>query len=282
MRAALLAALLLACGHPPRGPAVAPAGPAAVSLAAAAPLVTPGERMTFRMQLRGVELAAMTLAVGEITELDGHEVIMVQSHAHSVGLANLVAAVDDTFTSWIDVATGRTHRFTVAEFETGSRTNIEHTVAHIGQRAGTTIPVEFALNDAAPRPEPQAVSHADIWDFNTFLIALRSWEGRPGTRTSMEAFRSRWMWQLDVTIGARETLSTELGEMPALRFDAHGFRLQRTGQRDLSSETRAFSIWISDDDGRVPLKVKAKTDYGDVTLDIVDYQPGTGARLRRR
>lgn len=282
MRAALLAALLLACGHPPRGPAVGPATPAAVSLAAAAPLVTPGERMTFRMQLRGVELAAMTLVVGEVTQLDGHDVIVVQSHAQSVGLANLVAAVDDTFTSWIDVTTGRTQRFTVAEFETGSRTNVEHTVASIGQRESDVVPVEFALNDGEPRPEPQTVSHADIWDFNTFLIALRSWEGKPGTKTSMEAFRSRWMWQLDVQIGGRETLSTELGEMPALRFDAHGYRLHRTGKRDAGSETRDFSIWISDDDGRVPLKVKAKTDYGDVTLDIVDYQPGTGERLRRR
>jgi hypothetical protein len=31
----------------------------------------------------------------------------------------------------------------------------------------------------------------------------------------------------------------------------------------------------------VPLEIKAITDYGDVRMQIVDYQPGQGARLRR-
>jgi hypothetical protein len=30
----------------------------------------------------------------------------------------------------------------------------------------------------------------------------------------------------------------------------------------------------------VPLEVKARTDYGDIEMVIVDYQPGTGQRLR--
>jgi hypothetical protein len=38
---------------------------------------------------------------------------------------------------------------------------------------------------------------------------------------------------------------------------------------------------ISNDSGRVPLLTKARTDYGDIELAIVDYQPGTGERLRR-
>ena len=43
-----------------------------------------------------------------------------------------------------------------------------------------------------------------------------------------------------------------------------------------SDDERDFEIWFSDDAGRVPLKVVAKTDYGDVEMTIVDYNPGTG------
>jgi len=39
-------------------------------------------------------------------------------------------------------------------------------------------------------------------------------------------------------------------------------------------------MWISDDDGRVPLEIKAVTDYGDLRVQIVDYQQGSGKRLR--
>jgi hypothetical protein len=39
-------------------------------------------------------------------------------------------------------------------------------------------------------------------------------------------------------------------------------------------------MWISDDDDRVPLEIRATTDYGDLKMRISDYQPGTGKRLR--
>jgi len=68
--------------------------------------------------------------------------------------------------------------------------------------------------------------------------------------------------------------------VPALRIDGRTHKLDRNGARDAGSPERSFSMWISDDDGRVPLEIKAVTDYGDLRMRIVDYQPGTGKRLR--
>jgi hypothetical protein len=236
--------------------------------------------MTYRVQLRGMELATMQIAVGDLTEVSGTQTIVVQVHAKSVGLAQMVAAIDDTFTSWIDVSTGRSVRFAVDEFETNSKVNVEHTIADLANRSGNQVPITFALNDATPQPEPQTVTQADVWDYNAFLIALRSWEGATGTAAKIEVLRSRFLWSMAVKIGGKEKLATELGELPSLRFDAHTFKLTRTGAKDMTSDERDLSIWISDDNDRVPLKLIARTDYGDVKMEIVDYQPGTGTRLR--
>lgn len=236
--------------------------------------------MVYRVQLQGIELAAMTFAVGDTTELGGKKAIVVQGHAKSVGLANLVAAIDDTFTSWIDVETGRSLRFTVDEFVTNSKTNIEHTIVDLAGRAGDQVPITFALNDAPPTPEPQKFKYPEAWDYNAFLIALRAWEGPIGTTQKLEVLRSRWLWHMEVKIGRKEQLATELGDLPALRFDAHVFKLDRAGNKDTTSEERDFSVWVSDDDGRVPIQINARTDYGDVKMQIVEYQPGTGQRLR--
>lgn len=244
------------------------------------PLVTPGERMTYRVELGGFELAQMTLAIGDITDLAGTKAIVVQGHAKSVGLADRITAVDDTFTSWIDVESGRSLRFAVDEYETNSRTNIEHTIADLAGRTGDQLPITFALNDATPAPEPQKLAYPDAWDYNAFLVALRGWEAPKGTSKSLEVLRSRWLWHIDVTVGGKEQMVTELGELPALRFDAHTYKLTRAGEKDTSSEERRFSVWISDDDGRVPLQITARTDWGDVKMRIVDYQPGNGQRLR--
>jgi hypothetical protein len=77
-----------------------------------------------------------------------------------------------------------------------------------------------------------------------------------------------------------ETALADLGEVQALRLDAHMYRLDRDGVKDAGADERDLSIWISDDDGRVPLRTVARTDYGDIRMDIVDYHPGNGARLR--
>lgn len=284
MRLLILGSLsLVACGStgkgldPPTGPAQAgklPDGP---------PLVTPGERMSYRLSLQGVELATFGFSVGEITELGGKRVIVVEGHAKSVGFADWVARIDDRFTSWIDVETGRSRRFQTAEYETNSKTNVEHVVAETGARQGDLVPVTFRMNEGPASEESQHLSKADVWDYNTFLVAIRAWEQPPGSKINVEVFRSRYLWNVEMTVRGKEKIKTDLpdlGEVTALRFDAHMYKLDRKGGKYPNTDERDLSIWISDDDGRVPLRTVGRTDYGDIKMDIVDYQPGSGQRLR--
>jgi hypothetical protein len=236
--------------------------------------------MQYKLSLQGVELATYTLAVGELAELAGKQVILVQGHAKVSGFASFVATIDDHFTSWVDVATGHPLRFQTDEYASGSKTDIEHAVIDLAARSGNTVPVTFHANDSPPRDEPQTSSQPVTWDYNAFLLALRGWEGPPGSALALEVFRSRYLWHVDVTIHGKETIATELGDLPALRIDGRTYKLSRKGARDPDSAERVFSMWISDDDGRVPLEIRATTDYGDLKMRIVDYQPGTGKRLR--
>ena len=242
------------------------------------PLATPGEQMQYRLSLQGIELATYQLGVGEITELAGKKAIVVQGHAKVSGLAMFLAMIDDRFTSWVDLASGQPLRFQVDEYASGSKVDIEHAVVELGARSGDTVPVTFHMNDAEPRPEPQKVSQPIVWDYNAFLIALRSWEGPPGSTLSAEVFRSRYLWHADVTIRGKERHVTDIGEFPALRNEGRTYKLDRKGEREVNSAERKFTIWISDDDGRVPLAINAVTDYGDLKMQIVDYQPGNGRR----
>lgn len=286
MQRAVVALLLVAC-TPHAGPGPRPASPPAAQapaqgaqLGEAPPLATPGEHMQYRLSLRGVDLATYDLGIGEITELDGRKAIVVQGHARARGLAAFFATIDDRFTSWVDVATGRSLRFQTDEYASGSKTDIEHAVIDLARRTGDTIPIQYHLNDAPAQPEPQKASQPVAWDYNAFLLALRGWEAPPGSQLALEVFRSRFLWHVDVTIRGKEKLVTELGDLPALRIEGRTYKLRRDGTRAPDDAERKFTMWISDDDGRVPLEIKAVTDYGDIAMQIVDYQPGTGRRLR--
>jgi hypothetical protein len=277
--------LLIACGAPPAPNAPAP-GPTVPRTSAqkaqvdTPPLATPGEHMQYKLSLQGIDLATYELGIGGIAEVGGKQAIVIQGHAKTTGLAAFVATIDDRFTSWVDITNGRSLRFQVDEYASGSKTDIEHAVIDLAARDGDTIPVMFHMNETPPAPEPQHVSQPVVWDYNAFLLALRTWEGTPGSTLAFEVFRSRYLWHVDMTIRGKEKLVTALGELPVLRFSGHTYKLDRKGARARASSERTFSIWISDDDGRVPLQIKAVTDYGDLKMQIIDYQPGNGQRLR--
>jgi len=236
--------------------------------------------MQYKLSLKGVELATYELAIGDVSDVGGKQAIVVQGHAKVGGFAAFIATIDDRFTSWVDVTSGRALRFQADEYASGSKTNIEHAVIDLAGRTGDTISVAFHVNDAPPVAEPQQVTQPIVWDYNAFLLALRAWEAPAGSKLGFEVFRSRWLWHVDVTIHGKEKLVTELGELPALRIDGTTYKLERKGGRDRGSAERQFTMWISDDDGRVPLEISATTDYGDLRMQIVDYQPGAGPRLR--
>ena len=114
-----------------------------------------------------------------------------------------------------------------------------------------------------------------MWDYNSFLVALRAGKAPVGTKVTVEVLRSRYLWHVEMTIHGKEKLVTELGDFPALRFDGHVYKLDRDGKRIPSDDERDFSIWISDDAGRVPLQIVAKTDYGDIKMSITSYDAGS-------
>jgi hypothetical protein len=268
-----------ACGSRHAEPAVPSAEAVAGKLPEGPPLVTPGERMSYRLEVGGMDLATYDIGVGDVTSLGDHEAIVVQSHAKAKPLVAMVTNIDEVFTSWLDVRTGRPLRWTVEERDVDGKVR-EFTDVRLDQRTGDRVPVEVRDLDQPAALQSQQVSMPEVWDYNALTIALRAWEAEPGTTTTAEVLRGRYLWHVTITVRGREKVVTDLGDFPALRFDGRSYRLDRDGQRDTSAEQRSFSLWISDDDGRVPLQNVAESDFGTLEMTLVDYQPGNGHRLR--
>ena len=269
-----------ACGSKNKARSAKPKGEPVAALPVGPPLATPGERMLYRLTLKGVELGTFLLGVGDVVDLDGVQTVVVQAQAKSSGIASLVTDIDDRFTSWVDIKTGRPRRFEVFEHAARKSKDKDHVVVDFAARNGNSIPVHYALNDEPLKTLQQPVTMPDVWDYNAFLLAIRAWEGEKGSTTTLEVFRSRYVWRIVITLGGKGTLVTELGEFPVLRFDAKTTKIDRDGKPWAGQEARSFTLWITDDNDRVPVKLDATSDYGSISMDIVEYQPGTGARLR--
>ena len=126
--------------------------------------------MHYKVALQGFELATYTFTVGNIEELDGRKVIPIEGHAKATGLASHVANVDDRFTSWIDIETGLSLKFQVAEL-VPKKKDVEHSIADLKGRRENIVPITFHLNDEPGVLEEQLVTLPEIYDFNSFIAA---------------------------------------------------------------------------------------------------------------
>lgn len=241
------------------------------------PFVAPGEAMSYRVVLHGLEVAAFQVAAGAVGDVGGRRAIVVQSGVQSSKVMSLFAELSDTFTSWIDVETGRPLLFRSEEQVTKGDPMIERVEVAFHQRSDGGLPVRVKRGEAAEVTDNQVVAGA-VHDLNSYLVLVRGWDPAAGTQVAVDVMRSRYVWRTQVTAAAYETVVTELGDMPCLRLDGISRRLRRDGAIDPRIESRRYSMWISDDADRVPVLLVAHTDYGDVRMELIDYRAG-GARL---
>jgi hypothetical protein len=246
-----------------------------------APYVTAGERMSYRVSLHDIDAATFTVSIGELDELAGRPVVVVQSGITSSALVSMVRKIDDNFTSWIDAETTRPVLFRSSELASPKDQVLEVTDSEAGKLQDGAFPVRVNRGGVDQAVEQQAVGELPVFDLNGFLIALRSWEVPAGTKGASDVIRSRFLWRTEVTMGGFENVVTELGELPALRIDGVSQRIGRDGAIDPKSSVRRYSLWISNDADRVPLQMVAHTDYGDLRMDIVEYSAGNGTRIGR-
>ncbi len=254
----------------PQAPATAAGVAAPIELGGRPPLARPGEKLTYRISIQGVELAEFAIEVG--ADADG---LVVQSVARSTGVGALLKKVETRFTSYIDAQTGKPRRFKSEERAGRKDATLERSDARIAERQGDVIPVLVRRGEgdgAEEKAEAQRVHQADVWDLNAVMIALRQFEAPLGTKISFESFRSRFVWTTQLTVAEREQITTELGRISTLRFEGWGHGLRRDGELNDEPERR-FSLWISDDADRVPVRLVGVTDYGDIKMEITSYTP---------
>lgn len=116
----------------------------------------------------------------------------------------------------------------------------------------------------------------ELWDVNSAMMALRHVDGGAGRTWTFEALRTTMVWRVSVEISGRVLFSGALGKQRALRLDGSARQLRRDGEPG-DEPLRRFSLWISADSARVPLRLQASTSYGDVLMELVEYTPAFGA-----
>jgi Protein of unknown function (DUF3108) len=107
---------------------------------------------------------------------------------------------------------------------------------------------------------------AEPHDMHSALLLLRAWRPRLDESAHFYVVLGRRPWRVDVTSRGPEMI--KLGEQPRLtyRIDGVAMRLDPPGVEGAPS--KRFSLWLSEEAGRVPLRMVADASFGQVTMTL--------------
>jgi hypothetical protein len=241
--------------------------PASVGAEAASSLgLVPGENMAFEVRIAGVLAGEAQLAVGDLGEVDGRNALVVRSRAATAGAAALIKKISDESTTVIDVDTGLPISLDAVIENNGKRMTASATFS------GSTAVVTYQRHiDKAPRTTRLDFGKTTVYDAHTAMAQLRGWKAAKGATRTVYVIGGRRLWRIDVTHGGSEAIGSALGNRRAVKFKGKSYRARANMAIESDRPTRTFSVWLSDDADRVPLKVVATTELGDIVMDLTEY-----------
>ena len=277
-----VAVALFACGGAsgPRQLPPPPAGGPPTALQVDKPVYIPGEYIAWELSWKGIAGGKTRLMVGEPGTIDGRRAIIVRSETRSDGLLAMFRHVRDDLITTIDLDSSlpiESH----GVFEFGKRgKQIKNTKVYATFN-GDSYNIEYERKGVPRRSWTQNLPEGEVaYDTHSVLGALRAWEPEDGDRVYFYSLSGRRLYRVEVTASIRETLTIGLGTYPARRFEGVGTRLARNLATNAKRKPRHFSVWVSDDADRVPLLVRARTEFGDVQVELVEYQGAASVAKR--
>lgn len=268
--AAAVGALLGACGGAAaelaaQPPELAPA-PAAAAVDDEIQGLVPGESLAFEVKVAGVLAGEAHLAVGKPAALDGRRAVAVSSVMRSAGAFALIKEVKDEVTSYVDLDQLRPLRSTSDVIFGPKRYHAETTFTP----GGATI--ELTPAGQAARSIHYSFGDAIVHDAHSAMALVRTWKAEPGERMGLWVIGGRRIWRTEVWLAGTETIGTFLGNQPTIRLDGTSVRSRADLTPEPNRKVRSFSVWLSDDADRVPLRFAAKTELGEISIDLVGYE----------
>lgn len=253
------------------GEVVAPPGPP-VPLEVTKPFFVPGEQMDWRLSLRGVVGGHAQLAVGQPGKIGDHNLIITRSRVESTGVVALLKKVSDDVKTWIDVDEGVVKRMEAelrfgkkqsrveVEFFRGGYNMLYHRHGRLPHRWRQRLPAGLVAHEA-----------------HSIMAMLRAWRPTTNSKAYFFAVGGRRIWYNVVEYKGSGTVLTAMGRRHAVRIDGVARRLYRSLRFNKKKKPRYYTLWVSDDDQRLPLLLTAKTEYGLVKVELVGYRPPNGA-----
>ncbi|MCU0776636.1 MAG: DUF3108 domain-containing protein [Akkermansiaceae bacterium] len=185
--------------------------------------------------------------------------LVVRSTAKSTGAAAALFPHQSHFWSEIDPATLRPRFFHAVE--TDRRETVTTTVRHLTGRVESRV-ITRPAGRGAPEDRTQVFRFSPMYDIFSAMLHVRSQKLAPGDRVTLAIHPFDNPYLLRVTVAGREIHNGR----KTIRLAVDMRKIDRETQelRPYRKMKRAATLWLSDDEQRVPVELRAAVFIGDV------------------
>lgn len=227
-----------------------------------------GERIEAEVWLQGMGVGRYVWQTERTCELGRREVRPVRSQA-SGGLMGLFDSGAE-LGSWIDTGDGMplytTSHLSAPLTERDYRVDFRGAGYHSVYRR--TVAGNEAIRDKRYKLPRGEKAH----DMHSLVVALRRWSPKQDARGYAYLVMGTRLWRADFVFLGAEILELPDRSEPSVRIEGVARKLSRAALKPVADTVpRTFSLWLSDDKRRVPLRAVAQSDKFATRMQLSSY-----------
>jgi len=220
-----------------------------------------GEFIKFRIHYGIVNAGYATLEVKDAT-VNGKKVHHAVGKGYTTGMSKLFFKVEDLYESYFDKETGEPYRYVRKINEGGYTKNQE---GFFNQKENRIL-----VKDYKRKTEKTIVLTDNVQDILSSFYYLRNHPNidklKSGESISIDMFFDEEITKFKLKYVGRQDITTKFGTVSCMMFKP----LVQTGR--VFKEKESVTLWISADNNKVPVRIKADLAVGSLKADIDEYK----------
>ena len=220
-----------------------------------------GEWFKFRIHYGFVNAGYATLEVKEAVK-DNKKIYHAIGKGYTVGMSRLFFKVDDNYESYFDKETNKPYQF-VRKIDEGGYTKNQE--GFFNQATNKVL-----VKDYKGKTEKTVSVTENVQDIISTFYFLRNHPNidklKVGESIVVDMFFDDEVFKFKLKFIGREDLKTKFGIAPTMMFRP----VVQSGR--VFKEEESLTVWISDDDNKIPLRIKASLSVGSIKADLESFK----------
>ncbi len=228
-----------------------------------------GEKITYRVHYGFVTAGEAELRIDKnIHMINERPTYRIEIKGRTTGLADKLYNVNNIWGTYLDTSAVVPHQF-YRNIEEGNYRKNE--VVHFQQLTQKAVVTDLSKNGKEIVGSEAFEVPAHVQDMVSgyyFLRTLNYKKVKAGDVIGVDAFFDKEVYDFKVKFLGREKIKTDIGKINALVISP------LLPENRLFVGENAVKIWLSDDEHKIPLKIRANMYVGAIEVDIRNFNKG--------